>query len=448
MRKTVYLLTVSILIASLMIFIGAKEKVTEEAVPTEEEQVELTWWWWGEQDEPGLEMWVKETVKMYEAEHPNVKIKTVLQDTETVIPAFNAAAQARSGPDIQFLWAGTFTMEPVFNGYIAPISDYWSQEELAMCAFPEELTWRGKTWAVSFYTTICPWMYNKEIFKKAGLDPNKPPKTWDELLYACERIKKAGYIPIATGMYATWGFPWFQSLAGSDLDSIAEWIKVWVGQDNFTDRKYCEWFYKVEELFQKGYFNEDAHTQNLWTANEEYFGGGKAAMAIMPSGTARLINKELQVGQVGIMKPPVWGDGKAAGKNNVWRKNLAITEWSPHKEIAADFLKFTVSEDRSNAMYEICGVYSGNKNFNPNVIKDELDKAFHKELFVSFDAITDGYTPIYCGHEVLNPAGQKMFTGEMTAKEAAEFVEKGAQFWRDNNPQLVEAFTEWIKVFE
>lgn len=38
------------------------------------------------------------------------------------------------------------------------------------------------------------WLYNADIFKKAGA---KPPKTWDELIEACKKIQAKGYQPIA-----------------------------------------------------------------------------------------------------------------------------------------------------------------------------------------------------------------------------------------------------------
>jgi len=448
MRKFTFVMVSIVLVASLMLFIGAKEKAVEEAGTTEEEQVELVMWWWGEQDEPGLEKWVKETVEKYEAENPNVSIKTVLQPTDELIPAFQAAAQARSGPDIQFFWAGTVTMEPAFNGYLAPISDYWSPEEIKMLAYPEEVTWNGKVWAVSFYTTICPMVYNKEIFTKAGLDPDNPPKTWDEFLDACESIKQAGYVPFAIGASGGFGFSWLQIFAGMHIDSPAELLKVWVGQEDFTDLKYSDWLYKIEELIENGYINEDSHTLNLWTANEEYFGGGKAAMALLPSGTARLINEEILIGKVGMMKPPIFGNGKLAGMNNIWRKNFGITEWSPHKEIAADFLKYTISEDRAKAMYDICNVYSGSKYFNPAVVKDEMGKMYYKELNDSFGALTDAFDPMFITYESIQPAGQNMLAGEWSAKEAAEFIENQAEKWRQTNPELVKAYTEWIGSYE
>ena len=46
--------------------------------------------------------------------------------------------------------------------------------------------------------------YNKAVFEAAGLDPENPPKTWDEFLAACEAIKAIGIAPIAQGGADQW----------------------------------------------------------------------------------------------------------------------------------------------------------------------------------------------------------------------------------------------------
>jgi sn-glycerol 3-phosphate transport system substrate-binding protein len=59
--------------------------------------------------------------------------------------------------------------------------------------------------------------YNKDAFKKAGLDPNKPPKTWPEVFDAAKKLKAAGYTNCGFGnAWATW----------LNLEQLSAWHNV------------------------------------------------------------------------------------------------------------------------------------------------------------------------------------------------------------------------------
>ncbi len=49
----------------------------------------------------------------------------------------------------------------------------------------------GKTWGIPFQRSTIVMYYNKDAFKAAGLDPEKPPATWDELVAAGKKLTKA-----------------------------------------------------------------------------------------------------------------------------------------------------------------------------------------------------------------------------------------------------------------
>ena len=74
-------------------------------------------WWWGEQELPGLQAFVDDSVKNYTA----ATVKTMLQDTAVVISQFQTAAAAGKAPDIQYLWNGIYHMESVWLGYLRPL---------------------------------------------------------------------------------------------------------------------------------------------------------------------------------------------------------------------------------------------------------------------------------------------------------------------------------------
>ena len=67
----------------------------------------------------------------------------------------------------------------------------------------------GKVWGIPFQRSTIVMYYNKDLFRKAGLTPNKPPKTWSELVSYGKKIKNStnawGVMIPSTG-YPYWMF--------------------------------------------------------------------------------------------------------------------------------------------------------------------------------------------------------------------------------------------------
>ena len=68
----------------------------------------------------------------------------------------------------------------------------------------------GKTWGIPFQRSTIVMYYNKDAFRAAGLDPDKPPATWDELVAAGKKLTKSdgsqwGVMIPSTG-YPYWMF--------------------------------------------------------------------------------------------------------------------------------------------------------------------------------------------------------------------------------------------------
>ena len=151
---------------------------TTQAFPTE--PVNLTMSWWGEQEAAGAKGWLAETVAAYQKKHPNVKIKTVLQTTDGLIPAFKAAAAAKKGPDIQYFWGGIWSLDDAWLGNTKPVSDYIPKSELAHYLNAKEDTFDGKVWTAPWYVQPSfPVLYRKDVLAKAGV---AVPTSWAALL--------------------------------------------------------------------------------------------------------------------------------------------------------------------------------------------------------------------------------------------------------------------------
>jgi sn-glycerol 3-phosphate transport system substrate-binding protein len=66
------------------------------------------------------------------------------------------------------------------QAYLPAITGYYSTTKGEMLSFP-------------FNSSSTVMWYNKDAFKKAGLDPEKPPKTWPEVFDAAKKLKAAGH---------------------------------------------------------------------------------------------------------------------------------------------------------------------------------------------------------------------------------------------------------------
>ncbi len=176
-RKLGVVAAVAVVAATVLTTAGLAARsstTTRSALPTG--PVNLTMSWWGEQEAAGAKSWLADTVALYQKKHPNVKIKTVLQTTDGLIPAFKAAAAAKKGPDIQYFWGGIWALDDAWHGNTKPVSDYIPKSELAHYLNAKEDTYDGKVWTAPWYVQPSfPVLYRKDVLAKAGV---AVPTTW------------------------------------------------------------------------------------------------------------------------------------------------------------------------------------------------------------------------------------------------------------------------------
>ena len=78
------------------------------------------------------------------------------------------------------------------QAYLSAITGYYSTTKGEMLSFP-------------FNSSSTIMWYNKDAFKKAGLNPDAPPKTWPEVFAAAKKLKAAGYATCGfSNAWVTW----------------------------------------------------------------------------------------------------------------------------------------------------------------------------------------------------------------------------------------------------
>ncbi|MEJ7137346.1 ABC transporter substrate-binding protein [Amphibiibacter pelophylacis] len=184
--------------------------------------------------------------------NPDVTVKINTLDHEgfkTSIRNFLTA----NPPDIVTWYAGNRMAPFVKAKLFEDVSDVWTQNDLKTQLKPalNAMTIDGKQWGIPY--TYYQWgiYYNKDVFKKYSI---AVPKTWEELLAACAKLKAGGVTPFAIGSKALWPTGgWFDYL---DLRTNGHQfhMDLTAGKIPYTDKRVQAVFDHWDQLTKPGYF--------------------------------------------------------------------------------------------------------------------------------------------------------------------------------------------------
>ncbi len=121
-------------------------------------------------------------VDKFNSEHKDIKVTTTSVPNADYLTKLRASASSNSLPDISIgdlIWVPQIAQ----MGKSADISKVLDSKLLADInpALTSFGSIDGKQVSVPVSGNNLAYMYNKTLFKDAGLDPNQPPKTWEEL---------------------------------------------------------------------------------------------------------------------------------------------------------------------------------------------------------------------------------------------------------------------------
>lgn len=403
----------------------------------------LKFWWWGEQEAPGLEGWLAESVRLYGESSGNT-VETTLQDTSVVISEFQTASAANAAPDLQYMWNGIYHMESVWLGYVEPLNDLLPAELLAASNATSLSMYQGKQYRLGWYAVPMMWVYNKALFDAAGLDADSPPTTWDGLLDACDKLKSAGTTPMSAGLLdGPWGEWWMGHATGQNLDSPAEALNLFAGSLDWREPRYHEAWSRLAELWGAGYFNNDVNSIELYPGIE-LFSTGQAAMTQIVGPLVPNTQAQLGAENVGAMVFPVFGSGAMAGKPIFDTQGIGISSQSANKVVAADFLAFLNTEERVSQLWEQVRQFPTNADWDGSVVSDPtLQDIWRNWINGPNVPYISNLMPTLFWTDAMFVNSQKIISGEFTGEQAGENAHQVAQRWREQNPDLLENYTLW-----
>ncbi len=135
----------------------------------------------------------QELVAAYNATHKN-QVDLTIVPTDDMQTKVGAAAGAGSLPDIisgDVVFMPNWTSQGLFTDITSDISALPFASTLAQGPIAASTT-GGKEYGVPFIMDLSVWVYNKDLFTKAGLDPNTPPATLKDYDTDARAIQKLG----------------------------------------------------------------------------------------------------------------------------------------------------------------------------------------------------------------------------------------------------------------
>jgi len=436
------------IVAGMVVAAGAAEPTAAEKTrggkqfPTG--PVSLTMWWWGEQEAAGAKKWLADTIRLYQKKHPNVTIKTVLQTTDGLIPAFKAAAAAKKGPDIQYFWGAIWSLEDAWAGSTKAISDYIPRSELRHYLNIQEDTFRGKVWTAPWYVQPSfPVLYRKDVLAKAGV---AVPRTWPQLLRACDRLQAKGITPIAGGIKDGWFGGWLYSIiGGQNIKTVADVLDAVTGTKKFTDPDMAAWWARLQEMREHKCWNDDMNSLELYQGQQRW-SDGKAAMTVVAGSDVKKFILGAGAKRVGVMAMPKWGSGPYSGKLGSTSQTLGIPAWSKSPEVAADFIMFMHTPGRMAAWFNTTGAFPADDRFNTKLIKLAPQKVLFN-LVKNGAPYIENFIPTELDSKAIWAQSQLVLSGNTDAKGAAQATERVADRIRKTKRDLIANFREWAKSY-
>lgn len=293
--------------------------------------------------------WYKQIVKDFNAAQAAVKVV----DTEVPADAWDqkmkAAQAAGKAPDV-YTHSGAI-QDAVAAGQLHELNQIVGEDalgEIIDAAKPVSQL-DGKYYAYPLLLEPqCVLFWNKDMLQAAGLDPETPPKTWDELFSMCEKIKptlKAGQYCISPAMDAV-TFAW--SSVGQQLNFAGhtaltdDWAKP-----NIDNPEYKALIGAYKTLWDNGYMPKQALAAYV-TGKD--FGEKKVAFKVSGSWMLSEIGSDFAdlLPRTGVAKFVTAPGGESRTSTTLGNFKWVVDAKTKQAAAAGAFLKWCIAGDPKN----------------------------------------------------------------------------------------------------
>ena len=316
-------------------------------------------------------------VEDFNTSQEDIQVNAEYQGTyDESLTKFNAVAGTDSAPTmIQTFEIGTMSM--INSGNIIPIQELVDADGYEMSGLEENIvnyySLDGKFYSMPFNSSTPVMYYNKDAFSAAGLDPESPPATYEEVEATGKAIVESN--PEMKGFaLQAYGWLWEQLLANQGAlllnnDNGRSETPTEIGWTEDEGKSIFEW---VKRMVDDGTFaNYGTNGDNMVAG----FLAGDVAMFLQSSASARDVidNAPFEVGIAFLPHPEnKEREGVVIGGASLW-----MIDGKPEAETKAawEFMKYLQTPEVQAKWHVGTGYFA----INPDAYEEQLVKDAHTE---------------------------------------------------------------------
>lgn len=223
----------------------------------------------------------RDAIAAWEAKTGNTVTDTSATSDETFKTRVVTDFQTGSEPDVLFFFNGADANDFVSAGKVVSIDDIRAEypdyasnmNDDLIAASPAD----GKKYAVPVNGYWEAMFVNTAVLEAAGVEMPGADTTWDEFLEDCQKIKDAGYTPIAAALGNIPHYWWEYSIFNHE--SPENHLEIPASADDEIGQAWVAGMNDIKDLYEKGYFPDNT----LSATDDETFAAfteGKAAFLL------------------------------------------------------------------------------------------------------------------------------------------------------------------------
>jgi multiple sugar transport system substrate-binding protein len=356
------------------------ENKTDDGKDTSsKEPVTIEYWQYFYESKVNL---VDELIKEFEEANPNIKVEHKHFPYDSYQQKVAAAVSAGTGPDIINLYYG-WVPKYVKSGTLQQLPESSFSAEMIESNFAPMVKVNkldGKYYTIPTAVRTLGLFWNKDIFKANGLDPEKPPKTIEELVEYAKKCTKTtnGQLEIEgltfqpSGQLHAWFRPVLLKQFGQEPISEDKKTVQWNASENgYKAFEFLVNLAKVDKVGEKDFFTDDS------TA----FISGKAAMHIDGSYRLGTLASQAHDLNYGVTVLPSY-NGVETSFGSFWTNGITTNATGDKLDASVKFLEFLTSPEVMKTWTDRIGEIGARIEIaeDPELLKNEKLAPFIQQL--------------------------------------------------------------------